>query len=64
MPDDPYQDLPDDQVLARAAEALRQVNGLPPGSIERSMQWAVYESAKAELDLRLFAYVTRKMRET
>jgi hypothetical protein len=33
------------------------------GSTARSMQWAVYEDAKAELDMRLLGHVLRKLRE-
>lgn len=60
---DPYEGLTDEQVLARAAAALRKVNASPPGTPQRSMQWAVYEDVKAELDLRLFSHVLRKIRE-
>jgi len=57
MGTDPYQNLTDEQVLARAAQALRKVNALPIGSTERALQWGVFESAKAELDLRMARHI-------
>lgn len=60
---DPYEGLTDEQVLARATAALRKVNAYPMGSTQRSMQWAVYEDVKAELDMRLLGHVLRKIRE-
>jgi hypothetical protein len=60
---DPYGGMTDEQVLARAAKALKKVQELPIGGAARSMQWAVYEDAKAELDLRLCRHVLRKIRE-
>ena len=57
MGDDPYAGMTDEQVLARAAKALRKVPQLPLGSIERAIQWAAFESAKAELDRRMVAHV-------
>lgn len=56
-PRDPYQGLRDEEVLARAAKALRKVNQHPVGSPERSLQWALFESAKAELDMRLARHI-------
>jgi hypothetical protein len=63
MGDDPYAGMTDEQVLARAAKALRKAATLPTGSIERAIQWAVYDSAKAELDRRLFLHVVAKITE-
>jgi hypothetical protein len=63
MSDGLFDRLTDDQVLARAAQALKKVNAYPPGSVQRSVQWAVYEQAKAELDRRLYSHVLRKLRE-
>jgi hypothetical protein len=54
---DPYAGMSDEQVLARAARALGKVPALPLGSVERAIQWAVYESAKAELDRRMFLHL-------
>lgn len=54
---DPYEGMTDEQVLARAARALRKVPEYPVGSIERAVQWSCYESAKAELDRRMVAHV-------
>lgn len=63
MGNDPYEDMTDEQVLARAAAALTKVSDYPVGSVERSIQWSVYESAKAELDLRMYGHILRKLRE-
>jgi len=57
------EDMTDDQLLQRAAHALRLVETYPIGSIQRSIQWAVYEDAKAELDNRLLRHVIRRLRE-
>jgi len=62
-PADPFAAMDDEQVLERAATALRKVQEHPVGSAARSMQWAVYEDAKAELDLRLCRHVLRKIRD-
>jgi len=59
---DPYAAMTDIQVLARAAAALRKVPELPVGSIQRGLQWALYESARAELDRRLFLHVAARLR--
>lgn len=50
---DPYAGLTDEQVLDRARVALLKAAELEPGSIERELQWACWESAKGELDLRI-----------
>jgi hypothetical protein len=31
--------------------------------LERSVQWALYESAKAELDVRLYRHILAKIQE-
>lgn len=54
---DPYQNLTDTEVLARAAKALRKVHAAPLGSTERALQWGVFESAKMELDLRVARHI-------
>lgn len=59
---DPYAAMTDTQVLARAAAALRKVPEFPVGSVQRGMQWALYESAKAELDRRVFLHVAARLR--
>jgi hypothetical protein len=66
MPDGytgPFKGLTDEQVLARAQQALGKVNSYPLGSVQRAMQWAVYTEAKTELDLRLWGFMTRRLRE-
>jgi hypothetical protein len=59
---DPFDGLTDEQVLARCVQALKKVEDYPVGSIQRSIQWAAYDQAKAELDLRFYAHVIRKLR--
>jgi hypothetical protein len=53
MSTDPYASLTDAEVLDRARRALLKAAELAPGSVERELQWACWESAKAELDLRV-----------
>lgn len=60
---DPFEGMTDEQVLARAAKALRRVNRLAMGSTERAIQWAVFEAAKAELDLRMARHILAKLQE-
>lgn len=57
MSADPYANLTDVEVLDRAREALKKVQAYPVGSVERSVRWLIYESAKAELDLRLARHI-------
>lgn len=56
-----YANMTDEQVLARAAKALRKVDALPIGSTERALQWMVFESAKAELDLRMARHILAEL---
>lgn len=59
----PFDGLDDVQVLERAKDALRRVQAAPLPSLERSVQWAVYEQAKAELDMRLYRHTLWKIHE-
>ena len=59
----PFEGLDDAQVLERAKEALTRVHAAPLPSRERSVQWAAYEQAKAELDLRMYQHTLRKIQE-
>lgn len=63
MGDDPYSGLTDDQVLARAVTALRIVKSSPITSIQHGIQWAVYDACTAELNRRLIAHITEKLRD-
>ena len=63
MDGDPFDGLDDSRVLERAIEALRRVHAAPLPSLERSVQWAVYEQAKAELDVRMYRHTLAKIRE-
>lgn len=58
----PLSGMPDEEVIERARSALLKVNSYPVGSIQRSVQWAVYEQAKAELEARLLRHVLRARR--
>lgn len=58
---DPYANLTDEEVLAKAAAALRKVHAAPPGSPVRTLQWVVFESAKAELDLRMARHILAEL---
>lgn len=58
-----YEGLADEEVLKRAAAALRKVPGLPLGSLERAIQWAVYRGCAAELDRRAVAYGMARLAE-
>ena len=60
----PFDGLTDVQVLDRAKAALRRVHAAPLPSLERSVQWALYEQAKAELDMRLYRHTLRKIEES
>lgn len=59
----PFDGLDDRQVLARAEAALRAVHAAPLVSIERSIQWAVYEQCAAELNVRAWRFALWKIHE-
>lgn len=63
MDADPFEGLDDVQVLERAKAALRRVHASSFGTIERSVQWALYEQAEAELDMRLYKFALAKIQE-
>lgn len=54
-----HENLSEWELLGKAAAALKRVESLPVGSTMRAIQWAVYESYKAELDQRAAAELTR-----
>lgn len=58
-----YEDLTDDQVLKRAAAALRKVQLYPIGSVQRAVQWGIYEGCAAELDRRAVAHALARLAE-
>ena len=43
MGEDPYAGMTDQEVLARAAAALLKVTTFPVRSVQRSIQWSVFE---------------------
>jgi hypothetical protein len=59
----PYAGMTDEQVLARACDACKKASTLPPGSIERAIQWAVFDGAMAELDQRAFRHILGKLKD-
>jgi hypothetical protein len=61
MKRDPYPDMSNEQVLARATKAFSRASELPPRSVERAIQWAVFDSAMAELDRWIVRHVLRKL---
>jgi hypothetical protein len=62
-PPDPFEGLSDEAVLARAKRAFEKAVVLPPGSIQRSLQWSAFDSAMAELDRRLTDLVLKYLEE-
>ena len=58
-----YQCMSDNEVLKRAAAALRNVQRYPVGSLQRAVQWGIYESCAAELDRRAIAHVRAAIRQ-
>lgn len=60
---DPYAELTDVQVLQRAAAALKKEAELPPGSIQRAIQGAVFDSHMNELGLRAVRHALSRWRE-
>lgn len=59
----PYEGMTDAQVLARASNACKKASALAPGSIERAIQWAVFDGAMAELDQRAFRHILGKLKD-
>lgn len=58
-----YEDLTEWELLGKAAAALRRVESLPVGSPLRAIQWAVYDSYKAELDERALKAIAQAARQ-
>lgn len=58
---DTYAGMTDEQVLTRAREACKKASALPPGSIERPIQWAVFDGAMAELNRRAIRQILVKL---
>lgn len=57
MARDPYANMTDTEVLARAAKALRNAAQYPPGDVRHVLNMALYDSASNELHRRLVAHV-------
>lgn len=58
-----YENMTDEEVLARAAGALRQRTELPIGSIEREIQRARFDAAMLELDRRVIHRILASIQE-
>lgn len=58
-----YESLTDAEVLKRAARALKKVTTYPIGSLQRAVQWGIYESCSAELDRRAIAHVLARIQQ-
>lgn len=56
MADDPYAELTDDEVFQRCIKSLGEMAQYPPGDVRHELQWDLYQSAKAELDRRLYVH--------
>lgn len=50
-------EMTEDELLARARKAMLRASALPAGSLERSVQWAVYDRYAGELRRRVVAVI-------
>ena len=53
----PPEQMTEGELLAAARRAMLRAAALPPGSLERSVQWAVYDTYAGELRRRAIAVV-------
>lgn len=60
---DLYAGLTDEQVLARARDACKKASALKPRSVERAIQWAVFDGAMAELNHRAIRHILAKLKK-
>jgi hypothetical protein len=54
----PPEQMTEDELLDRARTAMLKAAGLPPGSLGRSIQWTVHDTAMAELRRRALRIIT------
>jgi len=59
----PPGEMSEQELLDRARNAMRRAAALPPGSLARSIQWAVYDRYAGELRRRAIAVVARVARD-
>jgi hypothetical protein len=52
--------MTDEEVLMRATKAFARASELRPGSIQRAIQWGLFDSAMAEMNRRLMQHIERK----
>ena len=60
---DPFEGMTDEQVFAKALKAFNKASQLTPGSLQRSIQWGLFDSAMAELQRRLNVYIQTAQRK-
>ena len=58
----PLEQMTEDELLERARKAMLRAAALPPGSLGRSVQWAVFDAAMGELRGRAHRCLTEAMR--
>lgn len=57
---EPLEGMTDEEVLMRATKAFARASELRPGSIQRAIQWGLFDSAMAEMNRRLMQHIERK----
>lgn len=58
----PPERMTEDELLAAAREAFLRAISHPPGSLERAIQWTVYDRYAGELRVRASEALLRAMR--
>jgi hypothetical protein len=58
-----YEAMTDEEVAMRACTALRKTAALPLGGAQRSVQWAVFDGAIAELERRAARNAVARLRD-
>ena len=57
----PYDGMTDEELLALAKRAMIAAAGETPGTIERAMKWAAYDSVSNELKRRIVRHALLKL---
>jgi hypothetical protein len=57
----PPEHMSEDDLIARARNAMIRASSQPVGSLGRSIQWAVFDTYMAELDRRAMRFVLNTM---
>ena len=58
----PLEQMNEDELLARARAAMARAATLPPGSLGRSIQWAVFDAAMDELRSRAARHIVEALK--